>query len=63
MSFARKVSSQVLFLHQGLVEEEGAPEDVLGNPEERASETVPQRQLEISVHRLKRSQADWLPSL
>ena len=30
--FARKVSSQVLFLHQGLVEEEGAPDDVLGNP-------------------------------
>ncbi|KIH82166.1 ABC transporter ATP-binding protein [Pseudomonas batumici] len=33
MSFARKVSSQVLFLHQGLVEEQGAPEDVLGNPQ------------------------------
>lgn len=32
MSFARKVSSQVLFLHKGLVEEQGAPEDVLGNP-------------------------------
>ncbi|WP_166358758.1 ABC transporter ATP-binding protein [Pseudomonas akapageensis] len=32
MSFARQVSSQVLFLHQGLVEEEGAPADVLGNP-------------------------------
>ncbi|AOE64262.1 ATP-binding cassette domain-containing protein [Pseudomonas corrugata] len=32
MSFARKVSNQVLFLHKGLVEEEGAPEDVLGNP-------------------------------
>ncbi|KHK61397.1 MULTISPECIES: ABC transporter ATP-binding protein [Pseudomonas] len=32
MSFARKVSNQVLFLHQGLVEEEGAPEDVLGDP-------------------------------
>jgi histidine transport system ATP-binding protein len=32
MSFARKVSNQVLFLHQGLVEEQGAPEDVLGNP-------------------------------
>ena len=32
MSFARKVSNQVLFLHQGLVEEEGTPEDVLGNP-------------------------------
>ncbi|KAF1007209.1 MAG: Histidine transport ATP-binding protein HisP [Pseudomonas fluorescens] len=32
MSFARKVSSQVLFLHQGVVEEEGPPQDVLGNP-------------------------------
>ena len=32
MSFARKVSSQVLFLHKGLVEEQGAPEDVLGKP-------------------------------
>ena len=32
MSFARKVSSQVLFLHQGLVEEQGLPEDILGNP-------------------------------
>ncbi|MGE7958931.1 ABC transporter ATP-binding protein [Pseudomonas sp. NPDC089530] len=33
MSFARKVSNQVLFLHQGRVEEQGAPEDVLGNPQ------------------------------
>ncbi|MFC5698404.1 ABC transporter ATP-binding protein [Pseudomonas sp. GCM10022186] len=32
MGFARKVSNQVLFLHQGRVEEQGAPEDVLGNP-------------------------------
>src|SRR5476651_2683553 len=32
MSFARKVSSQVLFLHKGLVEEQGVPADVLGNP-------------------------------
>ena len=32
MSFARKVSSQVLFLHQCLVEEQGTPEDVQGNP-------------------------------
>jgi len=32
MSFARKVSSQVLFLHQGLVEEQCLPEDVWGNP-------------------------------
>ena len=32
MSFAREVSSQVLFLHQGLVEEEGSPAQVLGSP-------------------------------
>ena len=33
MSFARDVSSQVVYLHQGLVEEAGKPEDVLGNPQ------------------------------
>ncbi|MDI3356485.1 ATP-binding cassette domain-containing protein [Pseudomonas sp. UYIF39] len=33
MSFARKVSNQVLFLHQGRVEEQGVPEEVLGNPQ------------------------------
>ncbi|MDR5900015.1 ATP-binding cassette domain-containing protein [Halomonas vilamensis] len=33
MSFARDVSSQVIYLHQGLVEESGAPADVLGNPQ------------------------------
>ncbi|SDH35401.1 ABC transporter ATP-binding protein [Pseudomonas panipatensis] len=32
MAFAREVSSQVLFLHQGRVEEQGAPQEVLGNP-------------------------------
>ncbi|MCG6200978.1 ABC transporter ATP-binding protein [Psychromonas antarctica] len=32
MSFARDVSSKVLFLHQGLVEEEGKPEIVFKNP-------------------------------
>jgi histidine transport system ATP-binding protein len=31
MSFARQVSSQVIFLHQGLVEEEGPPAQVLGD--------------------------------
>lgn len=31
MGFARKVSSQLLFLHQGLVEEQGGPE-ILDNP-------------------------------
>ena len=32
MSFARDVSSRVVFLHQGLVEAEGAPADLFGDP-------------------------------
>jgi octopine/nopaline transport system ATP-binding protein len=32
MKFARDVSSRVMFLHQGRVEEEGPPEQVLGAP-------------------------------
>jgi arginine/ornithine transport system ATP-binding protein len=33
MSFARDVSTQVIYLHQGMVEEAGPPEEVLGNPQ------------------------------
>src|ERR1700736_2983264 len=32
MSFARNISSHVIFLHQGRIEEEGPPADVLDNP-------------------------------
>ena len=32
MNFARQVSSEVVFLHQGLVEEQGPPSQVFGNP-------------------------------
>ena len=32
MGFAREVSSKVIFLHQGVVEEEGSPRDVFENP-------------------------------
>ena len=32
MGFARHVSSHVIFLHQGKIEEEGAPDEVFGNP-------------------------------
>lgn len=32
MGFAKQVATQVLFLHQGLVEEQGTPAEVLGNP-------------------------------
>lgn len=33
MSFARDVSSKIVFLHQGLVEEIGTPEKVFSNPD------------------------------
>jgi arginine/ornithine transport system ATP-binding protein len=33
MGFARDVSSQVLFLHQGCIEEQGAPDEVLRRPQ------------------------------
>ena len=32
MGFARHVSSHVIFLHQGKIEEEGHPDEVFGNP-------------------------------
>ncbi len=32
LGFARQVSSRVVFLHQGQIEEEGRPEAVFGNP-------------------------------
>ena len=32
MSFAREVSDQVMFLHNGLIEEEGPPEQMFGAP-------------------------------
>ena len=33
MSFARDVSNRVMFLHQGVVEEEGAPKELFANPQ------------------------------
>jgi arginine/ornithine transport system ATP-binding protein len=33
MGFAREVASQVLFLHQGLIEEQGHPSEVLARPQ------------------------------
>lgn len=32
MAFARDVSTEVIYLHQGQVEEAGPPDEVLGNP-------------------------------
>ncbi|OSN06253.1 amino acid transporter [Lonsdalea britannica] len=33
MEFARHVSNHVIFLHQGVVEEEGTPDQLFGNPQ------------------------------
>ena len=32
MGFARKVSDRVVFMHQGLVHESGAPREIFGSP-------------------------------
>ena len=33
MNFAKEVSSEVVFLHQGIIEEQGAPDQVFNNPQ------------------------------
>jgi octopine/nopaline transport system ATP-binding protein len=33
MGFARDVSSRVVFLHQGAIEEQGTPQDMFTNPQ------------------------------
>jgi ABC-type histidine transport system ATPase subunit len=33
MRFAREVSSRVVYLHQGRIEEQGSPEDIFNNPQ------------------------------
>jgi polar amino acid transport system ATP-binding protein len=45
MSFARRVSDRVIFMHQGRVHEMGAPADVFGNPQ-----TPELRQFLSSLH-------------
>ena len=35
MAFARDVSSQVVFMHQGVICEQGSPADVFGNPQQQ----------------------------
>jgi octopine/nopaline transport system ATP-binding protein len=46
MAFARDVASQVIYLHQGMVEEEGPPSQVFGAPKsERCRQFVSARDL------------------
>ena len=37
MGFAREVADRVVLLHNGLVEEEGSPKDVIENPKSERS--------------------------
>jgi octopine/nopaline transport system ATP-binding protein len=45
MGFAREVSSEVIFLHQGRIEERGPPEQVLANPQSERCRQFLARQL------------------
>jgi polar amino acid transport system ATP-binding protein len=45
MKFARDVSSHVIYLHRGLIEEEGPPKQVFGSPKSDRC-----RQFVSSVH-------------
>ena len=37
MGFAREVSDRVLFMDDGIIAEEGTPEEVFGNPQNQAT--------------------------
>ncbi|MEI2706641.1 MAG: amino acid ABC transporter ATP-binding protein [Ilumatobacteraceae bacterium] len=43
MGFAREVSSKVCFLHQGVIHEEGPPEQIFGDPREERTRAFLQR--------------------
>ena len=45
MGFAREISREVLFLHQGVVEERGPPQQVLGDPQSARCRAFLQRVL------------------
>jgi len=38
MGFAREVGDRVLFMDEGLVVEEGTPEQIFGNPQNRRTQ-------------------------
>ena len=39
MGFAREVSSRVLFMDEGLIEEQGSPEQIFGNPQSQRTQS------------------------
>jgi len=46
MGFAREVASKICFLHQGVVHEEGPPEQIFGNPLQERTRTFLKRIIE-----------------
>ena len=46
MGFAREVASKVCFLHQGVVHEEGPPEQIFGDPKEERTKGFLKRIIE-----------------
>ncbi|MFO1033721.1 MAG: amino acid ABC transporter ATP-binding protein [Hyphomicrobiales bacterium] len=46
MGFAREVASKVCFLHQGVVHEEGPPEQIFGHPQEERTRAFLKRIIE-----------------
>jgi ABC-type histidine transport system ATPase subunit len=38
MGFAREVSDRIIFVHNGVIEEEGPPEQILGNPQKERTQ-------------------------
>ncbi|MGZ4773198.1 MAG: amino acid ABC transporter ATP-binding protein [Ilumatobacteraceae bacterium] len=43
MGFAKEVSSKVCFLHEGVIHEEGPPEQIFGDPQEERTKAFVQR--------------------
>ena len=35
MNFAREVSNRVFFMNEGVIDEEGSPQELLGNPQKK----------------------------
>ncbi|EGH33663.1 ABC transporter, partial [Pseudomonas syringae pv. japonica str. M301072] len=49
MGFAREVSNQLVFLHQGVVLERGGPARSAGQSADRAFAAIPVRQPEVTI--------------
>ena len=46
MGFARQVSDRVLFIDQGVIAEEGTPDEVFGNPQNERTKSFLNKVLE-----------------